>query len=229
MRSYGPHLEERDTIRCDDWSHSPFIRRSPSWGKLQKTSNGDLRTAPRILSLSPLSLATDVTDVTLGASGLWVETRTGTGGTATLTRCFSMNNTFWFSLHHAWLTLYIIEKSKKFIFCPSWYCAMTYYNSKFTLLCKIFYLLEYSAEAFWCHVHHYQSLVVLVELSMIMFIFWSIGIGMAQMLVWPACVIMLKLPHSLKQSQASHTIISAILWTRKWTPIKVSSTGTVKH
>ena len=39
--------------------------------------------------ISPLSLATDVTDATLGASGLWLGTRTGAGGTATLTeRCF---------------------------------------------------------------------------------------------------------------------------------------------
>ena len=49
---------------------------------------GDLRTAPRIISLSPLSLATDVTDATLGASDLWLGTRTGAGGTATLTETF---------------------------------------------------------------------------------------------------------------------------------------------
>ena len=34
-------------------------------------------------SLSPLSLATDVTHATLGASGLWLGTRTGAGGTTT--------------------------------------------------------------------------------------------------------------------------------------------------
>ena len=45
-------------------------------------------TAPRIISLSPLSLATDVTDATLGASGLWLGTLTGDGGTATLTKRF---------------------------------------------------------------------------------------------------------------------------------------------
>ena len=45
---------------------------------------GDLCTAPRIISLSSLSLATDVTDATLEASGLWLETRTGAGGTVTL-------------------------------------------------------------------------------------------------------------------------------------------------
>ena len=44
---------------------------------------GDLYTAPRIISLSPLSLATDVTDAPLRASG-----RTGAGGTATLTESF---------------------------------------------------------------------------------------------------------------------------------------------
>ena len=49
---------------------------------------GDLCTAPRIISLSPLSLATDVTDATLGASGLWLGTRTGAGGTAKLTESF---------------------------------------------------------------------------------------------------------------------------------------------
>ena len=33
------------------------------------------------MSLSPLSLRTYVTDVTLGASGLWLGTRAGAGGT----------------------------------------------------------------------------------------------------------------------------------------------------
>ena len=46
---------------------------------------GDLCTAPRIISLSSLSLTTDVTDATLGASGLWLGTRTEAGGTVTLT------------------------------------------------------------------------------------------------------------------------------------------------
>ena len=45
---------------------------------------GDLYTAPGVISLSPLSLATDVIDVTLEAKGLWLGTRTGAGGTATL-------------------------------------------------------------------------------------------------------------------------------------------------
>ena len=34
VRSYRPHLEERDSIWGDDWVQSPFIRRSPRWGFL---------------------------------------------------------------------------------------------------------------------------------------------------------------------------------------------------
>ena len=49
---------------------------------------GDLCTATRIISLSPLSLATDVIDATIAASGLWLGTRTAAGGTATLTKSF---------------------------------------------------------------------------------------------------------------------------------------------
>ena len=60
--SYRPHLEERNLIWGDDWSHGPFIRRSPSWRFLGFSSAvrqmpGDLWTAPRIISLSPLSIA----------------------------------------------------------------------------------------------------------------------------------------------------------------------------
>ena len=36
---------------------------------------GDLSTAPGIISLSPLSLSIDMTNVTLGESGLWLGTR----------------------------------------------------------------------------------------------------------------------------------------------------------
>ena len=46
---------------------------------------GDLGIAPGIISLSSLSLATDVTDATLGASGLRLGIRTGAGDTTTLT------------------------------------------------------------------------------------------------------------------------------------------------
>ena len=49
---------------------------------------GDLCTVPRIISLSPLSLMTDVTDATLGVNYLWLGTRTGAGGTATPTKSF---------------------------------------------------------------------------------------------------------------------------------------------
>ena len=45
---------------------------------------GDLCTTPETFSSSPFTLATDVTDVKLGASGLWLGTRTGAGGTTTL-------------------------------------------------------------------------------------------------------------------------------------------------
>ena len=60
---------------------------------------GDLCTAPRIISLSTLSLATDLTDETLGASGLWQGTRTGAGGTATLNESF-----FWPQPMSPWTT-----------------------------------------------------------------------------------------------------------------------------
>jgi hypothetical protein len=49
---------------------------------------GDLCTAPKIISLSRLLLATDGTDATLGTSGLWLGTQTGAGGTATITKRF---------------------------------------------------------------------------------------------------------------------------------------------
>ena len=50
--------------------------------------SGDLFTAPSIISVSPLSLATDVTDATLGANVLWLEARAGAGGIATLASSF---------------------------------------------------------------------------------------------------------------------------------------------
>jgi hypothetical protein len=93
VRSYRPHLEEKDPIWDDDRSHSRTIRRSPSWGFLGFSSAvrqipGTLCTAPRIISLSPLSLATAMTHATLGASGIWLGTRTWTADTATLTEVF---------------------------------------------------------------------------------------------------------------------------------------------
>ena len=45
---------------------------------------GDIFTASGTISLSTLSLVTDVSDGTLEASGVWLGTRTGAGGTTTL-------------------------------------------------------------------------------------------------------------------------------------------------
>ena len=44
--------------------------------------------SPQDHFISTLIITTDVTDATLGASGLWLGTRTGVGGTTTLTRVF---------------------------------------------------------------------------------------------------------------------------------------------
>jgi hypothetical protein len=98
VRTYRPHLEERDPIWGDDWSHSPFIRRSASWGFLGffsavRQMPGDLYTAP-IITLT----ISDRRDW-LGTSGLWLGTRTGDGGTATLTQFF-----FWPQPMAPWTT-----------------------------------------------------------------------------------------------------------------------------
>ena len=74
VRSW-PHLEVRDPIWGDDWLHSPFIRWSPSRGFPEYSSAvrqiwGDLCIAPCIISLSPLSIATDMTDMKLRAKNL---------------------------------------------------------------------------------------------------------------------------------------------------------------
>ena len=65
-----------------------------------------------IISLSSLSLATDVNDAALGASGLWLGTRTGAGGTATLTKSFFWPQPSW--LHgqqdHFIITLIISDR-----------------------------------------------------------------------------------------------------------------------
>ena len=45
---------------------------------------GDLCTTPKDHFTITLSLATDVTDATLGASGLWLGAWSGAGGTATV-------------------------------------------------------------------------------------------------------------------------------------------------
>ena len=68
---------------------APSLDGLTSWGSLRFSSavrlmTGDLCTAHRIISLPSLSLATDVTDATLWESVLWLGTRSGAGGTATL-------------------------------------------------------------------------------------------------------------------------------------------------
>ena len=49
---------------------------------------GDLYTAPKDHFTITLIISDRRTDATLGASGLWLGTRTGAGGTATLTKFF---------------------------------------------------------------------------------------------------------------------------------------------
>ena len=52
----------------------------------------------------------------------------------------------------------------------------------FTSLCKkLFNLLEFLAEAFRCHVHHFRCLTVPVELAVM---FQFVVVGMAEMLLW---------------------------------------------
>ena len=96
MRSCRLHLEERDPIEAITGRTAPSsdgLLAEVFWDFLGFSSAvrqlpGGLCTAPRIISLSLLSLATDVTDVTLGASDLWQGTRTGASGTTTLTEFF---------------------------------------------------------------------------------------------------------------------------------------------
>ena len=56
------------------------------------------------------------------------------------------------------------------LFCPSWSCAVICCINRFTSLCKnLFNLLEFLAQAFRCHVHHFQCLTVPVELAAMFF------------------------------------------------------------
>ena len=66
------------TVPCTDGHLAEVFRGFP------QQMPGDLCTTPGIIALSPLSLATDVTDVTLGASSPWLEIWTRAGGSATL-------------------------------------------------------------------------------------------------------------------------------------------------
>ena len=62
--------------------------------------------------------------------------------------------------------------------------------NRFTLLCKnLLNLLDFLAEAFRCHVHHFQFLTVPVELAA-MFRFMVFEI--AEMLLWLLCLIVSK-------------------------------------
>ena len=80
-------------------------------------------------------------------------------------------------------SLYVENQNKKiYIFC--WWIYFTVQN---------LHLLGYSAEAFHCHVHHCQCLEVPEELAVMWFVFMSIVVVIAEMLVWLACVIVSKI------------------------------------
>ena len=73
--SYWPQLEVRNPIWGNEWSHSPLIKRSPSWvfpglSSAIRQLPRDLCTVPRSISLSPVPLATDVTLRTSGTATL---------------------------------------------------------------------------------------------------------------------------------------------------------------
>ena len=54
------------------------------------------------------------------------------------------------------------------LFCPFWSCTIICCINWFTSLCKnLFNLLEFLAEAFRCHVHHFQRLTVPVVLLLV--------------------------------------------------------------
>jgi hypothetical protein len=69
--------------------------------------------------------------------------------------------------------------------------SIVYYIIRFTSLCKIF-TYEFLAEVFQCHVHHFQYLADPVELAAMKFVFQFMVVGIAEMLVWLACVIVSK-------------------------------------
>ena len=75
--AYSIHSDELKT------NFHKKLRRSPGFSSAVRQMPGDLYTAPWIISLSPLSLAIDGTDVTLGVSGLWLGTLTEDDGNAT--------------------------------------------------------------------------------------------------------------------------------------------------
>ena len=87
LRSYRPHLEVRDPILSYDWPRS--LHQTVSGLRFSGVFLSPKVSARRsVHSVSfhyhPYHYPTDVTDVTLGTSGLWLGTRAGAGGTATL-------------------------------------------------------------------------------------------------------------------------------------------------
>ena len=53
-------------------------------------------------------------------------------------------------------------------------------------------LIEFSAEAFRCHVHHYQYMAVPEELTVVVVAFRFMEVGMTEISVRMACVIVSK-------------------------------------
>jgi hypothetical protein len=60
------------------------------------------------------------------------------------------------------------------------------YYFHFTLQDTLLNLLEFLAEAFRCHVHHFQCLTVRAELPAM---FRFVVVGLAEMLLWLLCMI----------------------------------------
>ena len=96
------------------------------------------------------------------------------------------------------------------------------------------HLLEFLAEAFQCHVHHFQCLVVSVELAAMKFVFQFMVVGIEDVNVTGMCdcdkhykthILFDTITHP------SHTNISAIPTTMNWktNSITAISTGTAKH
>ena len=84
VRSYRPHLEEGTPFEAMT-GRTAFIESLLAEVFLSCNANARRYVhSPKIISLSSLSLETDVTDVTLRASGHGLGTGTGAGGTATL-------------------------------------------------------------------------------------------------------------------------------------------------
>ena len=92
VRSYRPHLEERYPFEVMTSRTAPssdgFLAEISGFSSALRQMPGELCTAPRIISLSPLSLATDITEATHGTSSIWLRTRTGAGGNAILAYSF---------------------------------------------------------------------------------------------------------------------------------------------